>query len=305
MNLSYSIGNVTFKNPIWTASGTFGFGSIFKDFVDLNEIGAIVTKTVTLNPRAGNQPPRIFETKSGLLNSIGLENPGVYVFKDNWYDYLKKIQTNIVISIAGASFDEFSKCISILNENDFPNAFEINLSCPNVKQNDSKKRLFAQDSEMIYKIVSDVKQHTDKLIIVKLTPNVTDISEMAEAAEQAKADAVSLVNTYLGMAVDANSMRPCLGNIVGGLSGPAIKPLALRAVFDVAKKIKIPIIGIGGIMNGLDVAEFLLCGATAVQIGTANFVNPCSCKTILDEFKLFLSKKNIDDFRKLIGGLKV
>jgi dihydroorotate dehydrogenase (NAD+) catalytic subunit len=281
MNLKTKIANITFKNPIWVASGTFGYGEEFTDFVNLDDVGAIVTKTVTLNARVGNPPPRIVETASGMLNSIGLENKGAKVFREENYARLKNIKTKIIISIAGANEEEFIKCVQILAEKDFPSAFELNLSCPNVAYGKTKYKLMAQDAKITEQIVRAVKKATHIPIIAKLTPNVTDITEIAKAAEAGGADAIALVNTYLGMAVDLENKKPLL---FGGLSGPAIKPLALRAVWEVHNHISIPIIGIGGIMAGKDAAEFMLCGATAVQIGTANLVDPDAYARILQEF---------------------
>ncbi|MGD9153474.1 MAG: dihydroorotate dehydrogenase [Gammaproteobacteria bacterium] len=303
MNLETTIGKLEFKNPIWVASGTFRYGEEFADFLDLSKIGAIITKTVTLEPRKGNPPPRLVETAAGLLNSIGLENKGAKNFKTKHFERLKKIDTNIVVNIAGTSAEEFVKCAEILAEKNFPHAFELNLSCPNVSHKQSKCRLLAQDSNLTEQIVAAVKKKVKQPIVVKLTPNVTDIAEIAYAAEQGGADAVSLVNTYIGMAVDANTMKPLLGNIIGGLSGPAIKPLALRAVWEVYQKVSIPIIGIGGIMSGIDVAEFMLCGASAVQIGTANLLNPQAYDKISAEFYDYLQAKKITSLDQIVGKL--
>lgn len=306
INLKTKIGNVEFKNPIWVASGTFGSGEEFKEFFDINKIGAVVTKTVTLNKREGNLPPRVVETAAGLVNSIGLENKGVDFFKRTAYPFLKTLKTKVVISISGGTKDEFIECIKRLDEkdNDFPHAFELNLSCPNVTHTGTRYKLMAQDAEVVGEIVSLVKNETSKCVIAKLTPNVTDITEIAKAAEKAGADAVSLVNTYSAMAVDAEMMTPLLGNVYGGLSGPAIKPLALKAVWDVYNKVKIPIIGIGGIMTGLCAAEFMLCGASCVQVGTANLVDPDAPLRVLEEFEKYLSRKKIRNAGDLVGRLR-
>jgi dihydroorotate dehydrogenase (NAD+) catalytic subunit len=305
MNLETTIANIKFKNPIWVASGTFRYGEEFSEFLDLSKIGAIITKTVTLKPRAGNPPPRLVETAAGLLNSIGLENKGAENFKKTHFDRLKKIGTKIIINIAATSAEEFVKCAEILAEDNFPDMFELNLSCPNVEHQQSKYRLLAQDPILTEKIIKEVKKKIKQPIIVKLTPNVTDIAEIAKAAEQGGADAVSLVNTYLGMAVDTHTMQPLLGNIIGGLSGPAIKPLALRAVWEVYQKVLIPIIGIGGIMSGTDVAEFILCGAQAVQIGTANLINPQAYSKIFTEFMDYLATQKITSPNQIIGRLDI
>jgi len=305
MNLKTTIGKLEFKNPIWVASGTFRYAEELADFIDINKIGAIITKTVTLKAREGNSPPRLVETAAGLLNSIGLENAGVENFKKSHYERLKKIKTNVIINIAGNSVEDFVNCVDVLAEKNFPHAFELNLSCPNVEHQQSKYRLLAQDPNLTEQIVRAVKDKVQQPVVVKLTPNVTDIAEIAKAAEQGGADAISLVNTYLGMAVDANTMRPLLGNVIGGLSGPAIKPLALRAVWEVYNKISIPIIGIGGIMSGIDVAEFMLCGASAVQIGTANLVDPNAYTRITEEFNDYLAAKKISELDHLIGKVKI
>lgn len=298
------IGATKFNNSIWVASGTFAYGEEFTDFLNLDDIGAIVTKTVTLSARQGNPPPRVVETAAGLLNSIGLENKGAEVFKQEQYPRLKQLNTKVIVSLAGTSVEEFIECIQILAEENFPTAFELNLSCPNVAHGQTKYKLMAQDPKLTAQIISAAKQQTNIPIIAKLTPNVTDISEIAKAAEAGGADAVALVNTYLGMAVDAHTKQPLLGNVVGGLSGPAIKPLALRAVWEVHKNISIPIIGIGGIMSGIDVAEFMLCGAQAVQIGTANLVDPDAYTKITSEFKNYIKLHNIKQAADLVGKLK-
>ncbi|MBL7073566.1 MAG: dihydroorotate dehydrogenase [Candidatus Omnitrophica bacterium] len=304
MDLKTKIGGVIFKNPIWTASGTFGTGEEFRDFLNLDEIGAIVTKTVTLKAREGNAPPRIVETASGLLNSIGLENKGIGAFKKEDYSCLKKLQTKVIISIAGETKEEFEKCAALVADKNFPHAIELNLSCPNVIHPEAKHSLIAQDASLTEEMVKIVKKSAKCPVIAKLAPNVTDIAEIARGAENGGADAVSLVNTYMGLAVDVQSMKPVLGNRVGGLSGPAIKPLALKAVWDVYGKVKIPIIGIGGIMTGLDAVEFMLAGASAVEIGTANFTDPVIYKTILKEFKEYLKRKNIKSAKELVGKLR-
>lgn len=291
-------------NPVWVASGTFGSGDEFRDFVDLKKIGAVITKTVTMAARAGNPSPRVVETPSGLLNSIGLENGGITDFKKEILPGLRKTGTRIIASISGSTEMEFADCAAEMNKKPAPDALEINLSCPNVTHKGGKYALFAQDPGMTEKIVKSLKRVTGGTLIVKLTPNVTDIKEIAKAAETGGADAVSLVNTYFGMAVDAGSMRPLLGNITGGLSGPAIKPMALKAVWDVYNAVKIPVIGIGGIMTGTDIAEFMLCGATAVQLGTVNFVDPACYPKILKEFTGYMKRKKITRIKDLVGKLQ-
>ena len=303
MNVQIKIKDITFNNPIWSASGTFNYGREFQIFFDVNALGAIVTKTVTLKPTIGNRPPRIVETPSGLLNSIGLENDGAEAFIKKAYPFLMSLKTKVIISVAANNEKELIECIRMLDKLSFPTAFEINLSCPNI-HHPQQGCVIAQDKHRIKAFLTTARRHTDKLIIAKLTPNVTDIAEMAEIAEQAQADAVSLVNTYLGLAVNAYTMKPVLGNTIGGLSGPAIKPLAQHAVWKAFHQISIPIIGVGGIMNGIDAAEFMLCGASAVQIGTANFISPNRIMSVLKEFKHYLGQQKITALNQLIGGLK-
>ena len=304
MELKTRIGKTIFKNPIWVASGTFGYGQEFEEFLNLNEVGAIVTKTITLKAREGNPPPRIVETPSGMLNSIGLENKGVRHFKKEYLPFLKKLNTRVVVSIAGSAKEEFAALAGEFTGKDLPDAIELNLSCPNVKHKGANAALFAQDAQATKKIISAVRKKVKCALIAKLTPNVTDITTVAKAAESGGADAVSLVNTYFGMAVDLEKWEPALGNVAGGLSGPAIKPMALKAVWDVSNKVKIPIIGIGGIMTGLDAVEFMLCGASAVQVGTANFVDPDAHAKVLREFKGYLKERNIKKTSEIIGKLK-
>jgi dihydroorotate dehydrogenase (NAD+) catalytic subunit len=304
MNLKVKIGKTIFKNPVWVASGTFGYGEEFEGLVDLREVGAILTKTVTLRKREGNPPPRLVETPSGLLNSIGLENKGIDYFKKEKYPFLKKIGTRVIVSIAGENKKEFTACAEKLSGKDEPDAIEINLSCPNVTHSGTKYSLMAQDPKTTESIIKSVRKKTKSTLIAKLTPNVTDITEIALAAEAAGADAVSLVNTYMGMMVDAEKMEPMLGNVVGGLSGPAIKPMALKAVRDVYGSVSIPVIGIGGIMTGADVAEFMLVGASAVQVGTANLADPAAYNRILREFKEYLDRQGILKAKNLTGKLR-
>jgi len=304
MNLATKIANTTFNNPIWVASGTFASGEEFTDFINLADVGAIITKTVTLKARTGNPPPRIVETAAGMLNSIGLENNGAAVFKQEQYSRLKQLNTKVIVSIGGGTKQEFIECTKILAEANFPSALELNFSCPNVEHAQAKFKLTAQDPVLTEEIVAAVKQQTKVPIIAKLTPNVTDIVTIAKAAEAGGADAVALSNTYRGIAVDAETKRPLLGNIIGGLSGPAIKPLSLMAVWETYKHISIPIIGIGGIMTGIDAAEFMLCGAWAVQVGTANLVDPDAHARVLQEFKDYLKRHNIKQLDELIGRVR-
>ncbi len=272
------IGSLNLQNPIMTASGTFGYGIEFADYVDIDSLGAMVVKGISLQPRPGNPPPRIVETSCGMLNAIGLENVGVEKFIENKLTSLKKYSTPVVVNILGDSIDEYEQLAKRLDDLEGVDALEVNISCPNVKKGGVS---FGTDPKMVYEITRRVRQSFKKTIIMKLSPNVTDITVIAKAAEEGGADAVSLINTLIGMSIDINTRRPRLANKIGGLSGPAIKPVALRMVWQVAQVVKIPIIGIGGISRVEDVIEFLLVGATAVQIGTANLVNPATSGEIV------------------------
>lgn len=301
VNTQVVIGKVRLKNPVMVASGTFG--PEYGELIDINKLGAYVAKTITLEARIGNKPPRVIDTPSGMLNAIGLENKGVDDFIDDKLPKLKHIKAPIIVSIAGDSANEFKEIAKILSKTKAISGLEINLSCPNVKHG-ARNFLIAQDEDATHEIIEAVRSSTRLTIIAKLSPNVTDITRIAKAAQEAGADAVSLVNTFIGMAVDIDAQKPVLGNITGGLSGPAIKPIALRMVRDVYKKVKIPVIGIGGIMDHKDAIEFILCGASAVQIGTANFIDPSSPVDIIKGLKAYMSNNKIKDIDKLIGALK-
>jgi dihydroorotate dehydrogenase (NAD+) catalytic subunit len=301
VNLSVEIGRLKLKNPVMAASGTFG--PEYGELSDINSLGAYLAKTITLNARAGNPPPRVIETASGMLNSIGLENSGLDDFINNKITRLKNIKIPVIASIAGDDKDEFSTLAKKLSRVKKIAAIEVNLSCPNVKHG-KRDFLIAQDEDATYETIEAVRKATGLTIIAKLSPNVTDITRIAKAAENAGADAVSLVNTFIGMAVDIETQRPVLGNITGGLSGPAIKPMALRMVREVYKKVRIPVIGIGGIMGYKDAVAFILCGATAVQVGTANFINPKAALKIIKGTKWYLVKNRISGIKNLIGALK-
>lgn len=301
VNTQVKIGKLKLQNPIMVASGTFG--PEYGEFIDINKLGAYVAKTITLKARIGNKPPRVAETSSGMLNAIGLENKGLVDFIENKLPKMKNIRIPVVASIAGDDSGEFKALAGSLSKVKKISALEINLSCPNVKHG-GRDFLIAQDEGATYEIIEAVRRATPLTIIAKLSPNVTDITKIAKAAQDAGADAVSLVNTFIGMAVDIETKKPVLGNITGGLSGPAIKPIALRMVKDVYKKVKIPIIGIGGIMDYKDAVEFILCGAAAVEIGTANFVNPAAAAEAVDGLKEYMMKKRIKDIKELIGALK-
>ena len=299
MNLSVKIGNLELKNPVMGASGTFGFGREYEDFLDVNEIGAIVTKGVTPKPRAGNPGVRIAETPSGMLNCIGLENPGVDAFIYDILPKIKKYDTAVIVNISAGSVEEYAEMAWRLDI-DGVDAVEVNISCPNVKEGGI---VFGTDPKAAA-VTHAVKTHTKKTVIVKLSPNVTDIVQMAKAVEEAGADAISMINTLTGMAIDINTRKPLLGNITGGLSGPAVKPVALRMVWQVAKAVNIPIIGMGGIASAEDAIEFLLAGATAVAVGAHNFIDPSALKVIADGIAEYMQKHNIEDVNELVGALQ-
>lgn len=300
MNLSVKIGNLELKNPVMGASGTFGFGKEYEDFLDVNEIGAIVTKGVTPKPRAGNPGVRIAETPSGMLNCIGLENPGVDAFIYDILPKIKKYNTAVIVNISAGSVEEYAEMAWRLDI-DGVDAVEVNISCPNVKEGGI---VFGTDPKAAAAVTHAVKTHIKKTVIVKLSPNVTDIVQMAKAVEEAGADAISMINTLTGMAIDINTRKPLLGNITGGLSGPAVKPVALRMVWQVAKAVNIPIIGMGGIASAEDAIEFLLAGATAVAVGAHNFIDPSALKVIADGIAEYMQKHNIEDVNELVGALQ-
>lgn len=298
-DLSVSIGGIRMKNPVMTASGTFGFGKEYAPFVDLNKLGAIVVKGTTLHPRFGNPGRRLVETPAGLLNSIGLENPGVQHFIDHELPNLKKYDVPVIVNISGHSLKEYEELASRLDI-DGVAAVEVNISCPNVSQGGL---VFGTDCKSAGSVVSAVRRATGKTVIVKLSPNVTDVTAIAKAAADEGADALSLINTLLGMAIDIRTRRPKLGNVVGGLSGPAVKPVALRMVWQTARAVSLPIIGMGGIMNGEDAVEFLLAGATAVAVGTANFVTPRAVQDVADGITAYLTENKLSSVQDIIGGL--
>lgn len=299
MNLSVDICGITFKNPIIAASGTFGFGREYSDYIDLSLLGGISVKGLTIKPRSGNRPPRIAETPSGMLNSVGLQNPGVDYFLEYELPWLKKYDTRIIANINGNTIDEYCELAERLSKCS-ADMIEVNVSCPNVKQGGMT---FGINSDSVFKVTKEVKAVAMQPIIVKLSPSAPDMAEAAKAAEQAGADAVSLINTLPGMAIDIKTRKPILANITGGLSGPAIKPIALRMVWQAANAVKIPVIGMGGIMTGEDAIEFLLAGATAISVGTANLLEPGACILILEQIKQYLASNNIEDVRELTRGL--
>lgn len=297
-SLCVNIGNLKLSNPVLVASGTFGYAQEFAPYLDLKKLGGITTKTITLHPRRGNPPPRIIETAAGMLNSIGLQNEGVKNFLKEKLPYLKKIGIPVIVSIGGDTIDEYVALAKILNKEKGVVALELNISCPNIK---GKEILIAQDNQATSELVKKVRAVFDKTIITKLSPNVTEIVLIAKAAEEAGSDAISLINTFFGMAVDIETKKSKLANNIGGLSGPAIKPIALRMVWQVARSIDIPVIGMGGIMNANDAMEFMIAGATAICLGTANLIDPSSSIKIIKGIEDYLKKNKIKDIKKLIG----
>ncbi len=297
-NMAVQIGKLRLKNPVMTASGTFGYGEEYADYVDLNRLGAIVVKGLSLKPRLGNPPPRIMETTGGMLNAIGLQNIGVDAFIEEKLPYLRKYNVAVIANIYGESYTEYSKVAKKLNAVKGVHALEVNVSCPNVKKGGLS---FGADPEIAAQVTRKVKDETDLPVIIKLTPNVTDIAAIAVAVEKAGADALSLINTLTGMSVDLKGRKPHLKNITGGLSGPAIKPIALRMVWQVVKRVSIPVIGIGGILDAGDALEFLMLGAKAVQVGTANFINPYATTEILEGMQNYLRNNNLKDINEMIG----
>jgi len=301
VDLSVNIAGLKLKNPVIAASGTFGFGREFTRYMDLNRLGGISVKGLTLEPRQGNKPPRIAETPAGILNSVGLQNPGVKVFIEKEIPFLRQYDTAVIANIAGNTIEEYCNMVEILGNADI-DAIELNVSCPNVK---AGCVAFGNTPGGISEIVGRVKPYCKKPLIVKLTPNVTDIKEIAAAAEESGADALSLINTILGMAIDIHKRKPILANNFGGLSGPAVKPVALRMVYEVSRTVKIPIIGMGGIMSGDDAVEFLLAGATAVMVGSASFVNPSACIEVIDGIRDYLLRYKCESVYNIIGKLEV
>ncbi len=297
-DMKISIGSLRLKNPVMTASGTFGYGEEYASLVNLNLLGAIIVKGISLLPRKGNPPTRIAETACGMLNAIGLENVGLERFLSEKLPFLQDISTPLIVNILGDTVEDYQQLAKRLNEEEKVAALEVNISCPNVKQGGVA---FGTDPHMAHAVTKGVRQHFKRPVIVKLSPNVTDIAEIALAVEEAGADAVSLINTVLGMAIDIDSGKPKLANIFGGLSGPAIKPIALRMVWQVAENVSIPIIGIGGIATPEDAIEFLLAGASAIQVGTTNFINPKATEEIIHGMGTYLREHNIASIRDLIG----
>ncbi|MEE4311721.1 MAG: dihydroorotate dehydrogenase [candidate division KSB1 bacterium] len=302
IDLSVSIGNLKLKNPVLTASGTFGYGEEYSPYFDLSRLGGLITKTITLKPRAGNAFPRIAETAAGMLNSIGLANVGVEAFIKDKLPYLRRLDTAIVVNVAGFTVDEYGEVVRRLDDAEGIDAYEINVSCPNVKEGGV---IFGSNPMITAQITEIIKKITSRHVMIKLTPNVTRIEEMAIAVEKAGADSVSLINTMIGMAVDVDTRRPRIASVKAGLSGPAIKPIAIAKVFDVAQHTDLPIIGLGGIMNYRDALEFLITGASGIQVGTANYMEPDICSRIIDDLKHYCEKNKIPQLRQIIGSLNI
>lgn len=299
-DISVCLGLLKLKNPVMTASGTFGYGKEFDDIIDLNRLGAIVVKGISIKPMKGNPPPRIVETPAGMLNAIGLANIGIESFLKDKLPWLKTLNTEVIVNIYGHSINEYGELANALRGVNGVSAIEVNISCPNV---DKGGLVFGKDPEVSARVTETVVKNTDKPVIVKLTPNVSDITLLAKAVEQAGAHALSVINTLTGMAVDINNRRPRLGNISGGLSGPAIKPVALYMVYQTARVVKIPVIGIGGILNATDALEFMIAGASAVQVGTANFINPMATIEIIDGIRNYCIEKGINKVSDIVGSL--
>lgn len=299
--MAVEIGGLKLKNPVMTASGTFGYGEEYADYVDLNQLGAIVVKGLSLKPRLGNPPPRIMETAGGMLNAVGLQNVGVDVFIKEKLPFLRQYDVAVIANIYGESTLEYSQVAKKLSQAEGVHALEVNVSCPNVKKGGLS---FGSDPKAAAEVTRRVKAETHLPVIVKLTPNVTDIAAIAQSVEEAGADAVSLINTLTGMSIDLKTRTPHLKNITGGLSGPAIKPVALRMVWQVAQKVAIPVIGIGGILTAEDALEFMIAGAKAVQIGTANFINPRATIEIIDGIRHYLQNNKIKNINDIVGTLR-
>jgi dihydroorotate dehydrogenase (NAD+) catalytic subunit len=302
VNLKVKIHDIEFKNPVTVASGTFGFGEEMVEFVDVNKLGGIYVKGLTLENREGNDYPRMAETASGMLNAVGLQNKGIDYFIQHIYPNIKDFDTHIIANVNGSTIEDYIAVTEKLNELDKIPAIELNISCPNVKQGGM---LFGNSCPSAIAVTEAVRKAYDKTLIVKLSPNVTDIAEIALAVEGAGADSISLINTLVGMAINAETRKPILSTVTGGLSGPAIKPVALRMVWQVYQAVKIPIIGIGGIMNATDAIEFFLAGATSIQVGTANFIDPTISVKIINGIEAYLNQHNIADVNELIGALEV
>ncbi|SDH38024.1 dihydroorotate dehydrogenase [Propionivibrio dicarboxylicus] len=302
VNMNVRVAGLDLRNPVMTASGTFGYGEEFSEYVDLTRLGAYITKGLCLHPRTGNPTPRIVETPGGMLNAIGLQNVGIDAFIEKKLPFIRSVDTPCIVNFFGETPEEYAEMAARLDALPEVAALEMNISCPNVRQGGI---IFGTDPDCAGSIVKACRAATKKPLFVKLSPNVTDIVAMAKACEDAGADALSLINTLIGMAIDLNKRKPILANVTGGLSGPAVKPVALRMVWLVAKSVKVPVIGIGGIMNATDALEFLLAGASAIQVGTASFINPGAAQKIVEDMEAWMLAQGETDIRNLIGALKV
>jgi dihydroorotate dehydrogenase (NAD+) catalytic subunit len=302
VDLSVQIGGMHLKNPVMTASGTFGYGPEFEDFINISSLGAIIVKGTTLEPRQGNPYPRMAETPSGMLNAVGLQNKGIDYFENHIYPEILGYDTNIIVNVNGSTVDDYVRLSQCIDKLDKVPAIELNISCPNVKMGGMA---FGTNPISAREVISSVRKAYSKTLIVKLSPNVTNISEFALISQEEGADAVSLINTLLGMAIDINKRKPRLSTVTGGLSGPAVKPVALRMVWQVAKTVKIPVIGIGGIMNAEDAIEFLLAGASAVQIGTASFVEPRTAEMVVSGVEEYMKMNDFHSIREIVGNLSI
>lgn len=301
MNTSINFAGIKMKNPVTVASGTFGYGREYSKFFDLSKLGGIITKGTSLKAKSGNKPPRVCETPSGMLNSIGLQNPGVEYFAENDLPFLKKFDTAIIVNACGSTIDDYIEVCKILDTLDI-DGVELNLSCPNVKEG---CMAFGSSYQGVKEVTSKVRKILNKPLIVKLTPNVSNIAEIAKGAEDGGADAVSLINTLLGMKIDIEKRRPVLANNTGGLSGPAIRPVAVRMVYEVSQAVSIPILGMGGIINGEDAIEFMLAGASAISIGAGNFANPYASINTIKEIEEYMKKHEIENISDIVGQVKM
>ncbi|MDO9209384.1 MAG: dihydroorotate dehydrogenase [Deltaproteobacteria bacterium] len=301
-SLQVNLGSLKLKNPVIAASGTFGYGEEYSGIIPLGSLGAIVTKGLSLEPRKGNPPPRLAETPAGMLNAIGLENVGLEIFLQEKLPFLRKARCPVLVNIFGSTVEEYAELAKRLSAVDGIAGLEVNISCPNVKAGGA---IFAAEPKTVYKVISKIRRATSSFVMVKLSPNVADIGKIALAAEEAGADAVSLINTLTGLAIDVQTRTPVLGNITGGLSGPAIKPIGLRMVWQAAQVVRIPVVGIGGIVTAKDALEYLIAGATAIQVGTAHFIDPRAGLKIIDGIQRYLQANNFPDVASLVGSLKI
>ncbi|HCW54427.1 MAG TPA: dihydroorotate dehydrogenase [Clostridium sp.] len=298
--MKVNINGVEFKNPVIAASGTFGFGAEYNNFYDVGILGGISSKGLTINPKEGNDGLRVYETASGMMNSVGLNNPGIDAFIENELPKMRKLGTNVIANIGGGCIEDYIKAVTKINETDV-DMIELNISCPNVKHGGMA---FGIKSDVAYDVVKEIKSIVKKPLMVKLSPNAEDIVDMAVKCEEAGADSISLINTLKGMAIDIYKRKPVFNNVTAGLSGPAVKPVALAMVHDVAKAVNIPVIGLGGIASGKDAIEFMMAGASAIQIGTVNFINPMAGKEIIEEIEVFLKEQGIKDINEIVGIIK-